>query len=286
MQWSGRIDFPLPIPHPQLGEAPTTKRISPPDDPPSGDNPTSGDDPTSGEDCGDGDDGEEEEPADEPMSKAEFMELIQEACSDIPGLTSPDDPDDYKNFYQASVRASLNAVASFPIQRDVGAGSNDSAHPQLTNPVDGFIEAVVNEETGQLVPGLVSGILEVKFSEDPGGSGSIKGNQYRRHFEDLARADQLAGVPIRNSQLYLLVTLSSFDNLQSLGSSYRYNDILDEASGKDISVLHARLVREGGEYYLEGEPLSRNTGVQIGNWLADISDVNQVSFVVSCTPED
>ena len=82
------------------------------------------------------------------------------------------------------------------------------------------------------------------------------------------------------------MTLSSFDNLQSLGSSYRYNDILDEASGKDISVRHARLVREGGEYYLEGEPLSRNTGVQLGNWLADISDVNQVPFVVSCTPED
>ena len=42
-------------------------------------------------------------------------------------------------------------------------------------------------------------------------------------------------VPIRNPQHYYLVTLSQFESMQDLGSSYRYNDLLDEAGQHDIT---------------------------------------------------
>ena len=86
--------------------------------------------------------------------------------------------------------------------------------------------------------------------------------------------------------MYYLATMSSFSDLQNIGSSYRYNDILAEAESRDIVVYHIRLVREDGEYRLEGEPLSQNPGVGLGNDIADLLDLNQLPFIVSCVGED
>jgi hypothetical protein len=226
---------------------------------------------------------ETEEPADEPVSKEEFKDLVQAACSDVPGLTLSDDPDEYQGFYQASARATLNSVFQFPIQKDRPDGK-PSRHPQLEFAVDGFVEAVIDNNTGSLVPGIVSGIMESKYSLNPGST--MNGRQYRRHFSELAKADQMAGVPIRNPQHYYLVSLSNNLSMQDLGSSYRYNDMLDEAAQHDINVYHYRLVREDDAYYLEGAKLSRSPGDQMDNWLADALDTNQIPFVLSCTPEE
>jgi len=224
-------------------------------------------------------------PVDEPVSKEEFKDLVQAACSDVPGLTLSDDPGAYQGFYQASARASLNSVFQFPIQKDKPEGEA-SRHPQLEFAGDGFVEAVIDNNTGNLVPGIVSGIMESKYSLNPGST--MGGSQYRRHFSELAKADQMAGVPIRNPQHYYLVSLSNNLSMQDLGSSYRYNDMLDEAAEHDINVYHYRLVREDDAHYLdlEGAKLSRSPGDQMDNWLADALDTNQISFVVSCTPEE
>ena len=218
--------------------------------------------------------------ADIPASKAEVDNLIRQTCV---GSSLPSG--DLGEYFQASVRQSINAWAYPPYQQDAPGGQS-SNHPQITNAVDGYAEGLRYAGSNQFVPGYVTSILETKFAENP--SNALDGPQYRTHFDDLARIYQQKpeGTDLYGLPSYILVTNSTFSSAQDLGSSYRYNDMVAEAQARNINVFHFRVVKDGGDdFYLEGEALADSFATGVTNWLRDILNINQVPFQVSCTPE-
>jgi len=221
---------------PTPDEAPTTKRISPPDDPPSGDNPTSGDDPTSGEDCGNGeDDGEEEEPpADEPMSKAELIELYEMEC----GYTNPQTQDDA---FEVDARYALGHSAPGEFRFPDGISQPDGV------------------KRGVLIDGAPNysyfrAMLEVKHKE----SGLLEGSQTRKYIDELARPyAELPGYETTWPPFLVIASLST-------NSELRYFDdggaTLQHAKQNGINVFHVTLRKaETGQMYLKGRTVGMVT---------------------------
>jgi hypothetical protein len=227
--------------------------------------------PTPGSDCA------PPEPVDDPVAKAEVEELILEECSNS-------SLGDLGAYFQSSVRKSINKRAVPPYQQDA-AGGESSNHPQLTNAVDGYAEGLRYASTSQFVPGYVTSIMEVKFTENP--SNNLYGNQYRQQFADLARvySRKPDNTELHGKPSYILITNSTRRSIQDLGSSYRYSDMVQEAKKHNINVFHFRVVKENGRYYLEGAALNDSFTTGVVNWLRDVTDINQVPLRISCAPE-
>ena len=212
------------------------------------------------------------EPAD-IVSKAEVDDLIRNTCS---GQSLPTDLGEY---FQSSVRRSLNA-ANPGTSGDYRYGP----HPRLTNKVDGYAENLLDGQTGQVIPGYVTSILEVKYTENP--SNSIGTGQYQAHINDLASIYSSApdGSELTGRPLYLIVTNSKYNNIEYFGNAKYTIEMPAYAASRGVNVMHLRVEKEGSRYLLNGDMIG--SPVDFKSWLWDVLNDTSVPFTVSCTPED
>ena len=220
-----------------------------------------------------------EAPADPPASKSEVASKIREECSDVPGVTLPGNDDALSGYFQASARKSLNAL--LPEMRRYQWDGVAQNHPQLTNPVDGYAEAVTFD--GLHLPGVVSSILEVKFTETP--SNLLTTSQWQTHIEDLERYyDRLPDNDYNiGSPLYLLVTNSTYSSIENLGGDESVN-IPAHASDRGVNVMHLQVTKDfNGRYHLEGDLIGTADAL---NWIADIFEDVKLPLQVACQSED
>lgn len=217
--------------------------------------------------------------ADDPVPKEEVASVIREACQDMPGLTLPGDDGALWPYFQASVRSSLNAT--LPGMRQYQwTDRREDQPPQLSNLVDGYAEAFTDD--GTHIPGLVTSILEVKFSHNP--SGSMSTGQWQTHINDLQSFyDQLPDHDYQlGSPLYLLVTNSEYSSVDNLGGDESVR-IPEYASERGVNVMHLRVTKNAlGDYDLQGGLIgTSDLPSTIASFLTEV----EVNFQAVCEGE-
>ncbi|MEM1043111.1 MAG: hypothetical protein AAGI91_10835 [Bacteroidota bacterium] len=208
----------------------------------------------------------------DPATKAEVEQLIRDTC---PGQL----PSELGMYFQASVRASLNAATQgHPIGIEYSPGPGPTVRP-----VDGWLNGLrdVTKPGWPIIPGYVTSILEVKFNEMR--RDVIKGSQYRSHMDDLARSYTAEGGVMPGAPLYIIATNSQNPRIEWLGSNYRSGNLPSEAARRGINVMHLRVTRDGSDFYLSGDLIGPKADVQ--SWIKDFVMDWEHPFVVSCTPD-
>ncbi len=215
----------------------------------------------------------------EPATKAEVEQLIRDTC---PGQL----PADLDQFFQASIRKSLNTAVvgtpGQPYKRDpAGPGATVSGVTGITKPVDGWLNDLRDASTNAIIPGYVTSILEVKFSEVP--SNVLRSSQYESHINDLARAYSVPGARISGAPLYVVATNSQDPRIGWLGNQRSSSHLPAYAASRRVNTMHLRITRNGTNFYLSGDLIGPKANVQsiIWDFLRDVEH----PFTVSCTPE-
>ncbi len=213
------------------------------------------------------------------------MDHIREEC---PGVDFPleNDPFKFKGYFQASVRKTLNARRNNLnnyVQDEKGFGGS-SRHPQLTNLTDGYAEGF--RVDGEHVPGIVTSIMEVKFSGDI--SGAIVLNQSRTHINDLAKVYDLTPTgDVDYAPTYVLVSNSQYHDVEGLGryGEGQENDLPAYAKNRGVNMMHLRMTKDpAGNFYLEGDFLG--SPADVFSWFQDVVSDEKIPFEVSCSKEN
>lgn len=227
-------------------------------------------------DCG----GEEEEPAEVPVSKAEVVALIREECSNVPGVTLPGDDGRLGDYFESSVRKSLNDA--LPEDRKFNYDLPDTdTHPRLTADVDGYATAVTVD--GAPLNQFLSSILEAKFSERP--SSGLSSDQWQDHIDDLSRSYNEMRNEIADDEYtiakpqYLIVTNSQFSDIGDLGGDESIR-IPSYAANKNVNVMHLRVSKNAyGQYRLSGDLIGTADTL---SFLSDLLKDIDIPFSVEC----
>jgi len=126
---------------------------------------------------------------------------------------------------------------------------------------------------------IVTGILEVKFSDDR--SNAVSFGQSQRHMDILAAAYQY--IPDEESlgaPLYAIVTLlpGEVTDADGFGRTGRTEDMIQYANDKGLNLSHMKVVDDGtGTFVLKG---------QIVNNPKEVEQIaREVSLGISCQPE-
>jgi hypothetical protein len=128
---------------------------------------------------------------------------------------------------------------------------------------------------------IVTGILEVKFSEDL--DNAIVTSQSESHLRDLASAysffpeGQSSGAP-----LYTIATMyqgyQGDTDVDWLGRQQRTQDLKALANTLNVNLAHLHLVSDNGSFFLKGRII--NTPRETGG-----RNATRIPFYVDCTPE-
>jgi hypothetical protein len=258
--WDPPPAFPDPIDEPLPGgpDDPGSIPTIPPDDPDDGPVPV----------------------RDEPVSKAEVVELIRDACSDVSGVTLPGDDGRLGDYFESSVRKSLNDA--LPEDRKFNYDLPDTdTHPRLTADVDGYATAVTVD--GAPLSQFLSAILEAKFSERP--SNSLPSDQWQDHIDDLSRSYNEMRNEIADDEYtiakpqYLIVTNSQFSDIGDLGGDQSIR-IPSYAASRNVNVMHLRVTKNAyGQYRLSGDLIGTADTL---SFLADLLKDIDIPFSVEC----
>lgn len=228
-----------------------------------------------------------------PATRVEVAELIRQECKAAPGVNLPSDDSRFSGWFQASVRKSINAAeeSGDEFKQDPGTEFKDgsSAHPQLTDRVDGYAESAHDYQFNEY-HGIVTALLEVKFSERPGNQ--LSRRQYKKHIEDLAKYYELIpqdGDLRQNAPHYVIASNSVFPDryghkgVENLGP--KKSHMLRYAEERGVNVSHIRITKDSdGSFYLEGDFLG--SPVNPATWLADVIKDHKIPFKVECQKED
>jgi len=258
--WDPPPAFPDPIDEPLPGgpDDPGSIPTIPPDDPDDGPVPV----------------------RDEPVSKAEVVELIRDACSDVSGVTLPGDDGRLGPYFESSVRKSLNQYLASDRQFKYDQPDTDT-HPGLTRDVDGYATAVT--VNGVSMDQYLSSILEVKFSERP--SNNFSTDQWEDHIDDLSRSYSEMQSEIADDEYtiakpqYLIVTNSQFADIGDLGGD-ESTRIPSYAESKNVNVMHIRVSKNDyGQHRLSGDLIGTADTI---SYLADLLEDVDIPFSVEC----
>jgi hypothetical protein len=222
----------------------------------------------------------EPESADDPVSKAEVVELIREECSDVPGVTLPGDDGRLGDYFESSVRKSLNDA--LPEDRKFNYDLPDTdTHSRLTRDVDGYATAVTVD--GTPMDQFLSSILEAKFSERP--SSGLSSDQWQDHIDDLSRSYNEMRDEIPDDEYaiakpqYLIVTNSQFSDIGDLGGDESIR-IPSYAANKNVNVMHLRVTKNAyGQYRLSGDLIGT---ADMLTFLSGLLEDNDIPFSVEC----
>ena len=201
-------------------------------------------------------------------------------------LPSYNNPNLFSGYFQESVRKTLNASRSTInnyVQDEEGLGGS-STHSQLTNVTDGYAEAFTHD--GEHVPGIVTSIMEAKFSKDV--SGAIDGSQSRTHIRNLAKVyDRAPGGDVDFAPTYVLVSNSQYEDVEGLG---RYGvgqekDLPTYAKNRGVNMMHLRVTKSPrSQFHLEGDLLG--SPADVVRWVKDVLEDEKMPLEVSCSKEN